>query len=177
MGFFLKMQSLFTVLILSVKTMSWSKMVKLGKLILPHPLFFIMALYATRKTWKIIRKKYPDTHGKDGLGNAFRHALWTGLLASYNSKISSPKKAVAFTQNLTDLYEDLFPNAPLAKAMDLQNNRVGLEIYQNLIRTVHRQFIETSFVAEAVEKKLPTARKIKNPLEAAGSELVYLKEE
>lgn len=168
------MRSLLTAIISSLKKLTWAKLRLGAGLVFRHPFLFLMAVYATGKTWNIAQKKFPKTHGREGLGNAFRHALWTALLASYGSKISSPKKAVDFAQKLSDLHENLLPNPPLAQAMDLQNNRVGLGIYQDLILTTHRQFIETSFVLEALEKKLPAARKIQNLSEAAGRELVYL---
>lgn len=174
MGIFIAMRVLFTAIFLALKRLTLPKLWQAVGLVFRHPFFFMMALYATGKTWNIAQKKFPKTHGREGLGNAFRHALWTALLASYGSKISSPKKAVDFAQKLTDLHENLLPNSPLATAMDLQNNRVGLRIYQELIFVIHRQFIETSFVVEALEKKLPAARKIQNLSEAAGSELVYL---
>lgn len=168
------MSSLFRVGISALKKLTWPKIWQAAALVFRHPGLFVMSLPATRKTWKIARQKFPDTHGRDGVGNAFRHALWTALLASYGSKISSPKKAVDFALKLSDLHEDLFPNPPLARAMDLQNNRVGVGVYQEMIQTVHRQFIETSFVVEALEKKLPAARRIQNLTEAAGRDLVYL---
>jgi hypothetical protein len=41
------------------------------------------------------------------------------------------EKAVNWSKKITDLHERLSPNAGLAKAMDLHNNRIGRELFFN----------------------------------------------
>ncbi|MBU4538751.1 MAG: hypothetical protein L6264_02730 [Weeksellaceae bacterium] len=158
----------------TLKTLSFEKIVKLLKLAVPHPLFAIMGFYATVKSFAIAQKSFPRTSASSGVGNAFRHALWTALITMYCSKISSPEKSLNFCKKMTDLHEELFPNEPLEKKMDLHNNQVGMDLFMEMLPGIHRQFFETSFFVEKLFEKTKTAKILTNRDEDFGNELVYL---
>jgi hypothetical protein len=122
----------------------------------------------------IAKEHFPKTNSSDGIGNAYRHALWCCLIMMYCCKISSPQKALRFCKKMTDLHEELFPNEPLQKKMDLHNNQVGMDYFMELLPTVHRQFFETSFFVDALFEKTKTAKILKNLEDQFPGDLVYL---
>ncbi|AZI66911.1 hypothetical protein EIB71_04120 [Kaistella daneshvariae] len=158
----------------TLSSLSFGKILKLLRLILPHPLFSIMGLYATLKSFALAQKHFPKSHSNNGVGNAFRHALWTCLIMMYCCKISSPKKAQNYCKRMTDLHEELFPNNPLEKKMDLHNNKVGMDYFMELLPGVHRQFFETSFFVEELLNKAKTAKVLENLDDDFSGNLVYL---
>ena len=40
-------------------------------------------------------------------------------------------KVISWTKEITDWHEDFSPNLALARAMDLHNNYIGRELFQN----------------------------------------------
>ena len=90
------MKSSVKVLFRSLKKLSFDKIVKLLRLTLRNPLFSVLSLYATLKTFSLAKKYFPETNSSHGVGNAFRHALWTSLIMMYCCKISSPYKSYVF---------------------------------------------------------------------------------
>lgn len=165
------------VLFRALKSLSFNKLVRLGKLVLPHPLFSALSAYATLQAFALAQKYFPETNSTDGIGNAFRHALWCCLIMMYCCKISSPRKSLDWCKRMTDLHEELFPNEPLETKMDLHNNQVGMNLFMQMLPGIHRQFFEKSFFVEALFEKVKTARILKYTDEDYGDELVYLKEE
>lgn len=159
----------------TLKTLSLAKIVKLLKLTVPHPLFTILSFFATIKSFTLAQMYFPKTNSNNGIGNAFRHALWTCLILMYCCKISSPKKALQFCKRMTNLHEELFPNEPLEKEMDLHNNKVGMDLFMEMLQGIHRQFYETSFFIEQLLYKAKTARILENLDEDYGNELIYLR--
>lgn len=164
-----------TIFIRTFKTLSFSKIKRLLNVVIPHPIFAIVSLYATYKAFTIARSYFPKTNSSDGIGNAFRHSFWTCLIIMYCSKISSAEKSIKWCQKITDLHEELFPNETMQKQMDLHNNKVGINLYKEMLPTVHRQFFETSFFVEALFKKLKTAEILTENDVVDENELVYLK--
>ena len=75
---------------------------------------------------------------------------------------------------MTSLHEDLFPNTDLEKKMDLHNNQVGIDLFFELLPGIHRQFFKTSFLVDALTKKLEKAKKINSRQKSFDTELVYL---
>lgn len=167
----------FTILIKAVASLSFRKMCQLASLHLRHPLFSILSFYATLKTFALAKKFFPKTNSNNGIGNAFRHALWCCLIPMYCCKISSPKKSLDFCKKITDLHEELFPNEPLEKKMDLHNNKVGMELFEEMLKGIHRQFFETQFFVEELFKKVKTAKILNHIDEDHGKDLVYIKED
>jgi len=151
-------------------------MMKLAALTLPHPLFSLLSFYATVKSFVLAKKFFPKTNSTNGVGNAFRHALWCCLIMMYCCKISSPEKALKWCKKMTDMHEDLFPNKPLETKMDLHNNKVGMDLFMELLPGIHRQFFEKSFFVEVLFKKIKTAKILENLDDDFGNELIYLSE-
>lgn len=158
----------------TLSTLSLKKIIKLLSLVLPHPLFAILSFYATIKSFTLAQKHFPKTNSNDGIGNAFRHALWCCLIMMYCCKISSPEKSLKWCKKMTDLHEELFPNEPLQTQMDLHNNKVGMSLFMELLPGIHRQFFETGFFIDVLLKKTKTAAVLRHPDENHGNELVYL---
>lgn len=158
----------------TLSTLSLKKIIKLLSLVLPHPLFAILSFYATIKSFTLAQKHFPKTNSNDGIGNAFRHALWCCLIMMYCCKISSPEKSLKWCKKMTDLHEELFPNEPLQTQMDLHNNKVGMNLFMELLPGIHRQFFETGFFIDVLLKKTKTAAVLRHPDENHGNELVYL---
>lgn len=156
--------------------MSFKKIIRLLSLILPHPLFAILSFHATVKAYTIAQTKFPATASNNGIGNAFRHALWCCFIMMYCSKISSPKKALDFCKRMTDMHEELFPNQPLETKMDLHNNKFGMDYFMDLLPGIHRQFFEKSFFIDGLVKKMDDAKVLKNLDDDFEGHLVYLEE-
>lgn len=158
------------------RKLTLKKIVTLFSATLPHPLFSILSFYATVRSFVIARKYFPETNSSNGIGNAFRHALWTCLILMYCCKISSARKSLIFCKKITDLHEELFPNEPLEKKMDLHNNQVGMDLFMEMLQGIHRQFFETSFFVDQLFEKTKTAKILKNLDDDFTGELVYLKD-
>lgn len=98
---------------------------------LRHPMWMLATAKATARTMQIVQEKFPDIHGKDNKANAFRHALWNALIASNCFRIERDvQKVLTWTQRITDWHEDFSPNNPLPRAMDLHNNQIGRDVFQ-----------------------------------------------
>ena len=162
------------VFIRTLRQLSFQKLMKLLRVNLGNPLFSILSFYATVKTFSLARKYFPRTNSSDGVGNAFRHALWCCLIMMYCCKISSPGKALVWCKKITDLHEELFPNEPLETKMDLHNNQVGMDLFMEMLKGIHRQFFETNFFVEALFRKTKTAKILNSLDQNWENELVYL---
>lgn len=158
------------------RSMSFKKILRVLRLVLPHPLFAILSFYATVRAFSIAQKLYPKTASKNGEGNAFRHAFWCCLIMMYCSKISSPEKALDFCKKMTDLHEELFPNEPLETKMDLHNNKIGMDYFMEILPGIHRQFFEKSFFIDELQKKTQNAKVLKNLDDDFAGELIFLDE-
>ena len=170
------MRKIIKILFNTLITLSFKKLLRLLKLIVPHPLLAILGIYATVKSFTLAEKFFPKTSATNGIGNAFRHALWSALIMMYCCKISSPQKALKFCKEMTDLHEELFPNEPLEKKMDLHNNQVGMDLFMEMLPGIHRQFFEKSFFIEALQKKTAKAKVLTSLEDHFEGELVYLDE-
>ena len=164
----------FKIIFNAVRSLSFEKIKKLLRLTLPHPLFSMLGFYATLKSFTLAQKHFPKTNSNNGVGNAFRHSLWTCLIMMYCCKISSPQKAVKFCKEMTDLHEELFPNEPLETKMDLHNNQIGIDYFMELLPGIHRQFFETSFFVKELLEKSKNAKILTSLDDNFEGELVYL---
>lgn len=158
----------------ALRTLSFEKILQLLQLTLRHPLFTLCGFFATLKAFAVAKEKFPESHSTNGIGNAFRHAYWSALIATYCAKISSPEKALRYAKKMTDLHEKLFPNKPLETAMDLHNNALGLQLFQDMLPKIHRQFFEPGFFIEILDGKMKTAKILRDVDEDVDDELVYL---
>ena len=162
------------IIIKSLKSLSFGKIWRLAKIFASHPIFVVLSGFATIKALNISRKYYPKTNANDGVGNAFRHALWCCLIMAYCCKVSSAKKSKQWCKRITDFHEELFPNTPLQQKMDLHNNSVGINLFMEMLKGVHRQFFEPHFFVEILQKKVKTAQILHSEHQVLGEELVYL---
>ena len=170
------MRKIIKILFNTLITLSFKKLLRLLKLVVPHPLLAILGIYATVKSFTLAEKFFPKTSATNGIGNAFRHALWSALIMMYCCKISSPQKALKFCKEMTDLHEELFPNEPLEKKMDLHNNQVGMNLFMEMLPGIHRQFFEKKFIIDRLFEKIKTAKILTNLEEDHDNHLVYLEE-
>ena len=159
----------------SLKSLSFNKILRLSKLTLIHPILSILAFYATLQSFSIAQKEYPKTASNNGKGNAFRHALWTCLIMMYCCKVSSPQKAYDYCKRMTDMHEELFPNEPLEKMMDLHNNQIGLDYFMSILPGIHRQFFEKNFFIDTLKQKTKDAIILESLDQELDNRLVYLK--
>ncbi len=140
-----------------------------------HPLFAILYTYASFRAFAKAKELYPETNSNNGKGNAFRHSYWCCLIMMYFCKVSSPEKSLKWCEKLTNMHEDLFPNKPLETKMDLHNNRVGMDYFMSLVPGIHRQFFESSFFIEELQKRTENAVLIRSVDEEVDeNQLIYL---
>lgn len=137
-----------------VKSMDFKQLWSLFWLSARHPRFVIPTIRGTRKTVAICNKHYGKKQHLNGPENAFRHALWNMLIVHLSVQRGLPlQRSLAWAKRFTDWHEDFSPNAPLERAMDLHNNRVG----RNLITSLCGQD-EEQLVAQLLEM-VPLSRK------------------
>ena len=163
-----------TTIFKAILQLDFKRLVKLLGLLLRHPLFAFLTLVATIKTFRITNRKFPETHHKNGRGNAFRHALWCCLIMMYCCKISSPQKSLKWCKQITDMHEELFVNEQIARAMDLHNNQVGRGLFLQMLPTIHRQFFERSFFINPLLKLTDNAEILNNKNNISKNSLVYI---
>lgn len=75
------------------------------------------------------------------------------------------------------MHEDLFPNPPLQRKMDLHNNQVGRDYFMQLLPTIHRQFFETSFFVDQLLELTKSIKIAESTSQEFGFELIKLEEE
>lgn len=114
-----------------VKRVSFKHILKGILLGLGRPLFIFPTIKATKDCIKISTVHYGKLHHKNGPANAFRHALWNYLIAKRCLKWNKNEKAVSeWAEKVTNWHEAAFANKELAKKMDLHNNAVGRNIFE-----------------------------------------------
>lgn len=154
------MMRFITIFFNALKSLTFNKLLKVFSVGIMHPLFAILYIYASLKAFAKAKELYPKSNSNSGVGNAFRHAYWCCLVMMYFCKVSSPEKSLKWCKKLTDMHEDLFPNKPLETKMDLHNNQLGMDYFMSLLPGVHRQFFESSFFIDDLQKKAKNARLI-----------------
>ncbi len=116
-----------------LQRLSLREFFQLTGLMLRNPLFIVPTLKATKVTIEICKTMYRDTHHLHGQANAFRHALWNVLICRKTFKITkNVDKSIIWSKKVTNLHEELAPNKPLEKAMDLHNNKIGRMFFKTL---------------------------------------------
>lgn len=156
--------------------LSFQQSLRLLGLLCRHPFFSILTFFATIKTFKISEKKFPKTHHQNGRGNAFRHALWCSLIMMYCCKISSAKKSLKWCKKITDMHEYLFINEPLLRAMDLHNNQIGMDIFMEMLKGIHRQFFETLFFSDLLYDLSQNAKLISSIDEIVNGQMAIIED-
>lgn len=81
--------------------------------------------------------------GSNDRKDAYRHVLWSSLLAQYYFTISSKNKRLAFSEAVTNLRETQpfcgTANEVDSREMDYHNNRIGRELWSS--HTTYRKFL------------------------------------
>jgi len=157
-----------------IRRLKFSQLRHLFFLILKYPIFIYPTLKATKNSYNIAKKEYPKTHHLNGNGNAFRHALWNILICYECFKWKKNKSRVmVWAQAITDKHEELSPNKPLDKAMDLHNNTEGRNLFAQF------DFVTMEEIIEMLKEKLRTSKKIESvsEMESFTNEFVYVKKD
>ncbi len=108
-----------------IRNLKW----KAVKTFVSHPLFAFPTVWATIESIQLSEMNFGDNPGGNGLANAYRHAVWNVLTALYCSNIYSVEKSLKWTEKITNLHEELFPNDEYNRLMDLHNNKVGRNLF------------------------------------------------
>ncbi len=123
---------------------------------------------ATVQTLWICHRKFGSKHFGSSKENAYRHALWSLLLAKY----SYSHRPYDWAYEMGKTHESLFANEERDRQMDLHNNQVGIEIIKR-----HPQK-KMAFYNESLEEAFQHALQIShdtflNDIENAPHRLVY----
>lgn len=113
-----------------VRSLKWRQLYRLFLLCLAKPGRVWPTWKATKKSVSLADKYYGAAHRRNTPANAFRHALWNYLVAdACQTDKKDLEDTLIWTKKITGIHEELFPNRPLARAMDLHNNAVGRRIF------------------------------------------------
>lgn len=156
-----------------IKSMDFRQLWSLFWLCIKHLRFVFPTIKGTRKTVAICDDLYGTKHHRNGPENAVRHALWNVLIANQSVQRGLPlQRSLAWAKTITDWHEDFSPNEPLARAMDLHNNRVGRALFEAFPRAS-----EDFYVAQLL-KMFPLSRKHThiNQLATDTDVLVYIED-
>lgn len=156
-----------------IKRFNYSQLWQLFLLGVQYPLYVYPTLKATSKSFIEAKKEFPETHGKKGKGNAFRHAYWNTLVCYECFKWKEDRRRiVSWVNAITDKHEQLFPNDPLDRRMDLHNNKIGVNFF------IQSSFTSSEQISIRIKNKLETAQQIKTIEEVSHHplELVYISE-
>jgi sialic acid synthase SpsE len=100
---------------------------------------------------------FGQTHHRSNKANAFRHALWNILICHKTLKRTQNKeKSIIWTEKVTNLYEKVTDNEKIEKAMDLHNNKVGLNLFLSVFDKKEEEIIVL------LQEMMKTSRKVTN---------------
>ncbi|NAS31761.1 hypothetical protein GTQ40_12310 [Flavobacteriaceae bacterium R38] len=142
--------------------MNFKQLWSLTVLCLSHLLFVIPTYRATHKTIKVCDQKFKGVHHKNGQANAFRHALWNIFIIYKCKQWSSVGKATAWAKRITDWHEDFLLNAPLERAMDLHNNKIGRNFFIKHQDANEEQLIQLLIALLPLSRKIHAVKQIQN---------------
>ena len=111
---------------------------------------------ATNKSVAYATKYYGKKHQKNNPANAFRHALWSYLIAVNCLRHEQQKDdIIQWAIKITDMHENLFPNEPLARAMDIHNNHLGVHYFKRYGKQDEEQIVTLlrDLIKESVQIK------------------------
>ena len=124
-------------------------------------------------TMKIAQSEFPNIHGKHNKANAFRHALWNILIAKKCAKFSKNNELIlSWTKRVTDWHEEFSPNEEIAKMMDLHNNTIGRQLFEEFYKK------DVNTIVKLMNDQLQAAVKITSVLGTEKNQnlLVYLED-
>jgi len=160
-------------LLTRLRGLKFSRLWRLAWIGVKNPLLVIPTHRAINQTMRICNKLFGESHHGDNRANAFRHALWNILVAQKTIKrLKTQERTLSWAAHITSLHEELMPNEPLEKAMDLHNNEAGRIFFPDLQSSSEEDIIRY------LEKKTSEAVKIKSveEIESLKGILVYLEE-
>jgi len=142
-------------------------------LFIRHPFNLIPTILATYQCVKISDEHYGKLHHKNNASNAFRHVLWSYLIAKKCSNWRRNKrKAIRWAEKITNWHEEFSPNEPLEKEMDLHNNHIGRKLF-----ILNDEKPIDDFVKELKEKaKNSKLVKVSEDIEKYTNDLVHIVE-
>lgn len=157
-----------------LKSFDANQLFKLVKLFIVKPFYIKLTLQATQHAVQLANRHYGNTHHKSNAANAFRHVLWTILLAkAVYDKTGNEVTAKKWALKVTTAHEDIAVNKPLERTMDLHNNKVGILLLAELINKKEDEILLL------LMKKAQEAQQICEPEEVINfkNQLVYISEE
>lgn len=96
-----------------------------------NPWWVLPTVKATRNCVAKCNLIYGKEHHRNTAANAFRHALWNFYIAKACYTGNGPvDKVLRWTEKFTNWHEDFSKNPPLARQMDLHNNRIGRILFK-----------------------------------------------
>ena len=109
------------------------------------------ATYPNKATPGDIPKAVGDWNNTDGHRDAFRHATLAALTAKeFTHHLGGVDEGVKWTGRLLHAHEGQANNNPVREAMDLHNNKVGLQVFKENPNADAQQLMER--VKEAIEQ-------------------------
>lgn len=154
-----------------IKRFNFKQLAQLFFLSIKYPLYIYPTLKATSKSFLEAKNEFPETHNKKGKGNAFRHAYWNTLVCYECFKWKKDRKRiVSWVNAVTYKHEQLFPNDPLDRRMDLHNNKIGVNFF------IQSTFTSSDEISVRIKNKLESAQQIKtiDDVKKYPLELVYI---
>jgi len=125
-----------------------------------NPWWVLPTIRATRECVGVCNLHYGTQHHRNTAANAFRHALWNYDIARacYRGK-ANMADVLNWTAKITNWHEDFSKNPPLARQMDLHNNRIGRALFEEKphlktekVITIFKQKAEDSLKITALEE-------------------------
>ena len=154
-----------------IRGFNYTQLWQLFILAIKYPIYVYPTLKATVQSFQIAKNLYPETHGKKGKANAFRHALWNAVICFECAKWrKNRRRIIAWAKLITDKHEQLSPNAPLDEQMDLHNNKIGRNLF------IASNFDDQDEIIKVLQTKLNSAKMIATivAIEDHKSEMVYI---
>lgn len=146
-----------------IKNLNPQEFFILSKIFLLKPQFILPTYRATIKTIRICDKRFGKKHHKNNRTNAYRHALWNFLIAEECYKIGgSVEESLDWSKKITDLHENLSPNKELSRIMDLHNNKIGRQLFEEYHSTENRDILQVLEEKMNKAKKVDTVEEIEN---------------
>ena len=137
----------------------------LTRLCLQKPWWVFPTLRATRECVAMCNLHYGTQHHRNTPANAFRHALWNYYIARACSRgRAKTEKVLWWTEQITNWHEDFSKNPPLARQMDLHNNRIGRVLFET------KSDWEPEQIIEQLKTKTETSLKVSSLEELDGIE-------
>ena len=119
-------------LIAIIKRIDLASFWMLLKFCIKQPLFLWPTFKATKICLEVSTQYFGNSHYQNTPANAFRHAYWNYLIAQKCTKWCKNYTIILnWTTAITDWHENAFKNRPLARLMDLHNNKVGRTLFLN----------------------------------------------